>query len=140
MPEIVGAGHIALTVRNVEASAQWYEALLGWPVIRRSGAGEQGSSLWTLYDPRSSLALSLFEPPDRSDDRFDSRRTGLDHLALRVANEEELYHWIERLDALQIERSQVRDAGGAVKFVAFEDPDGIRLEFFAHLSAGNSGA
>ena len=58
----------------------------------------------------------------------------MDHVALRVASDEELNRWLEHLDALRIERSPVRDAGEAVKFVAFEDPDGIRLEFFAYVS------
>jgi hypothetical protein len=37
------------------------------------------------------------------------------------------------LDALQIERSPVRNAGSGVRFVSFEDPDGIRLEFYVSL-------
>ena len=132
MPEILGAGHVALTVRDMDASTEWYERLLGWPVIRRSRAGEPGMPLRTLHDPRSSLAISLCEPPDRSGDSFDSRRTGLDHLAFRVGNEEELNRWVEHLDALHIDRSPIRDAG-AVRFVLFVDPDGIRLEFFVPL-------
>ena len=138
MPEILGAGHIALTVRDMDASTAWYERLLGWPVIRRSEAGEAGMPLRTLHDPRSSLAISFCQPSDRSGDTFDSRRTGLDHLAFRVDDEVELDRWVERLDALLIDRSPVRDAG-RVRFVLFADPDGIRLEFFVALdSAGNA--
>jgi glyoxylase I family protein len=134
MPEILGAGHVALTVRDMEASTEWYERLFGWPVIRRSGAGEPGMPLRTLHDPRSSLAISLCEPPDGSADPYDSRRTGLDHLAFRVDDEEELNRWVERLDALHIDRSAIRDAG-RVRFVLFADPDGIRLEFFVPLDS-----
>jgi glyoxylase I family protein len=133
MPETLGALHVALTVRDMDASAQWYAALLEWPIIRQVNGGEHGTGLRTLYDRRSSLAISLCEPPDRSRDAFDFHRTGLDHLAFRVADEAELNRWVERLDALQIERSPVRDAGSGVRFVSFEDPDGIRLEFYVSL-------
>lgn len=134
MPEILRAGHVALTVRDMDASTEWYERLLGWPVIRRIGAGEPGMPLRALHDPRSSLAISLCEPPDRSDDPFDSRRTGLDHLAFRVDDEEELDRWVERLDTLDVDRSSIRGAG-RVRFVLFADPDGIRLEFFVALDS-----
>jgi hypothetical protein len=46
-----------------------------------------------------------------------------------------LNRWVERLDALHVERSPVRHSGEAVKFVAFEDPDGIRLEFYVYRRA-----
>jgi len=134
MPGIVGAGHLALTVRDVARSSQWYEALFEWPVVRRSAAGESEAPVVTLYDPRSSFALSLRQTTDRAADRFDCSRTGLDHVAFRAADEAELDEWATRLDGLQIERSPVCNASDAVKFVSFEDPDGIRLEFYAHQS------
>lgn len=103
MAHIVGAGHVALTVRDMDVSVRWYEALLGWPVIRRSDVGDPGVPLRMLYDPQGSLAISLCEPPDRSGDPFDFRRTGLDHLAFRVADDRELQRSLQRLDALQID-------------------------------------
>jgi glyoxylase I family protein len=83
LPEILGAGHIALTVRNIETSALWYEAVFGWPMVRLSVA-DDGTFLRTLSDPHGSLALSLCASLDRSGDAFDSRRTGLDHVAFRA--------------------------------------------------------
>lgn len=131
MPEILAAGHVALTVQDIDASTRWYETLLGWSIIRR--VDDHDIRIRTLYDAESAVALSLCEPRDRSRDRFDSRRTGLDHLAFRVGDEDALNRWVEHLDALMIDRSPIRAEGDAVKLVTFNDPDGIRLEFYVHL-------
>ena len=58
---------------------------------------------------------------------------GLDHLAFRVADREELAAWAERLSEAGVIHSAVAAANsipGAVVLV-FRDPDRIQLEFFA---------
>ena len=58
---------------------------------------------------------------------------GLDHLALRVTDRQELAAWSERLSAAAVTHSAVAAANsipGAVVPV-FRDPDQIQLEFFA---------
>ena len=130
MPSIQGASHVALTVRNMAASAEWYERLFGWRVLRRYGDDEAGTPRILLLDPASSFVVSLCQPADGSGDGFDYRRTGLDHLAVKVADEAELDRWIAHLDELGVDHSPVRvlDLG---RFVSLEDPDGIQLELWA---------
>ncbi|HSS11811.1 MAG TPA: VOC family protein, partial [Acidimicrobiales bacterium] len=123
VPAILGAAHVGLTVRDMDASAQWYQTVFGWNVVGRFVSGERGTPRVLLYDPTSLFALSLCEPEDRSADSFDYRRTGLDHLAFEVADEEQLDHWVEHLDRLSVAHSPVRDVGDVAKFVAFDDPD-----------------
>ena len=98
MPSLSGASHRALTVRDMDAGARWYQRVPGLP-------------------------------DDRTSDAFDHRRTGLDHLAFRVADEAELDAWIAHLDELGVPHSPVRvlDLG---RFVSFEDPDGIQFELW----------
>ena len=133
MPATQGASHLALTVRDMDASAQWYVRVLGWQVLRRYGADEAGTPRVLLLDPASFFVLGLCQPEGASAEAFDHRRTGLDHLALAVADAAELDRWAEHLDALGVPRSPVRvlDLG---RFLSFEDPDGIQLELWANAS------
>ena len=129
MPSIQGASHVAFTVRDMEASAEWYQRVFGWQVLRRYGADEAGTPRILLLDPSSFFAVSLCQPEDGSAGAFDHRRTGLDHFAFKVADEGELDRWIAHLDELGVAHSPVRvlDLG---RFVSFEDPDGIQLELW----------
>jgi glyoxylase I family protein len=129
MPSIQGTSHIALTVRNMQASAEWYQRVFGWQVLRRYGTDEAGTPRILLFDPASFLAVGLCQPEHGSADVFDHRRTGLDHFAFQVADADELDGWIGHLDELGVAHSPVRvlELG---RFVSFEDPDGIQFELW----------
>ena len=131
MPATQGASHLALTVRDMDASAEWYVRVLGWQVLRRYGADDAGTPRVLLLDPASFFVLGLCQPDPAPAEPFDHRRTGLDHLALQVADAAELDRWAEHLDALGVPHSPVRvlDLG---RFVSLEDPDGIQLELWAN--------
>src|SRR4051812_47304773 len=51
MPSIQGASHVAFTVRDMEASAEWYQQVFGWQLLRRYGADEAGTPRILLLDP-----------------------------------------------------------------------------------------
>lgn len=113
----------------MESSADWYQRVLGWRVLRRLTEKQAGTPRILLLDPASSFVVGLCQPPDGSSDTFDYRRTGLDHFAFKVADEGELDRWIAHLDELGVAHSPVRvlDLG---RFVSFEDPDGIQFELW----------
>ncbi len=129
MPSIHGASHVALTVPDMEASAEWYQQVFGWQVLRRYDADEAGTPRILLLDPSSFFVVGLCQPEDGSAGDFDHRRTGLDHFAFKVADERELDHWIAHLDELGVAHSPIRvlDLG---RFVSFDDPDGIQFELW----------
>jgi glyoxylase I family protein len=129
MPTITGASHVALTVSDMDASAEWYQRVFGWIVLARFAPGEAGTPRVLLYDPASGFALGLCRPEDGTADGFDHRRTGLDHFAFGVADQAELDGWIAHLDGQGIAHSPVRELALG-KFVSFEDPDGIQFEFW----------
>ena len=73
--------------------------------------------------------MGLTQPDDASADDFDYRRTGLDHLAFGLGEDEELATWSAHLDELGVAHSPIRELDLG-KFVSFEDPDGIQLELW----------
>jgi len=129
MPSIKGASHVALTVRDMEASAEWYQRVFGWQVLRRYAAGEAGTPRVILYDTTSGFALGLCQPEDGPVDGFDHRRTGLDHFAFKVSDQAALEDWVAHLDQIGVAHSPIRDAELG-KFVSFEDPDAIQFEMW----------
>jgi len=128
-PRTMGASHVGLTVRDMDASAEWYQRVFGWQVLRRFDADEAGTPRVLLLDPATFFVVGLCQPTDGDGSAFDHRRTGLDHFAFKVADEAELDRWLAHLDVLGVEHSPVRvlDLG---RFVSFEDPDGIQFELW----------
>jgi hypothetical protein len=63
-------------------------------------------------------------------DRFDENRAGLDQLAFRVANKDELHSAAAYLDELNIGHEPIKDIGPGY-ILEFCDPDNIALELSA---------
>ena len=128
---ISGIHHLGLTVRDVDASAAWYQEVLGF---RRDGEFEApDGARRKIFLRHDGLDVRLGLTQHRAGDQvpFDETRVGLDHLAFRVADREELAAWAERLSAAAVTYSPVAAANsipGAVVLV-FRDPDQIQLEF-----------
>ena len=131
VPGFTGVAHIAITVNDMEASAAWWGRVFGFERVRRvdEPPGEQRHPRILIRHPSSGVVLGVHEPHDRSGDRFDPDRTGLDHIALAVASRDDLDEWSAHLDRLGVDHSPVRDIGYA-EFVSVEDPDGIQIEPF----------
>ena len=129
MPSITGASHVALTVRDMEASVAWYGEVFGWQPLRRLSGEEAGTPRVLLFDPDSRFVVAICQPEPAADEPFDHRRVGLDHLALDVADEDALQRWIDHLDSRGVEHSPIREYGPA-RFVTVDDPDGIQIELW----------
>ena len=120
--------HVGLTVTDLEASAAWYERLLGVSPVLTEDAGPfrhvvyplGGGTLLGLHHHRRT----------RSTDRFDPRRPGLDHVAFASADRDELQIWRAWLDELGIRHDRILDAPYG-SGLSFKDPDGNALELFA---------
>jgi catechol 2,3-dioxygenase-like lactoylglutathione lyase family enzyme len=130
---IRGIHHLGLTVRDVEASAGWYQEVLGF---RRVGDFESpDGARRKVFLRHDGLDARLGLTQHRAGDAtpFDETRVGLDHLAFAVGDREELEAWRERLAGAAVTYSPIAPAnsfpGAAV--LVFRDPDGIQLELFA---------
>ncbi len=130
MPSIAGYSHLSFTVTNLDKSTQWYREVLGFQLDSR--AEGDGFRRNRLRHPDGGVILTLTEHQAGSGDRFDERRTGLDHVAFTVPNADGLHDFAERFKQLGIEHSDVKPTvSGAGGIITLRDPDNIQLEVFA---------
>lgn len=135
-PTITGVHHFSPTVTDVEASAAWYEkvfSLMRLPITFPHHDLEDTGYAVLLIDPASGLTIGLHEHTANEGERFDEKRTGLDHIGFGVAARADLDAWAAKLDELGIEHSGIRDVTEPVPFatLVFRDPDNIQLELIA---------
>ncbi|HYZ36224.1 MAG TPA: VOC family protein [Pseudonocardiaceae bacterium] len=124
MPAIT---HVAVTVTNLAVSEEWYTRVLGAKPVLDEDTGPFRHVVYKLGD----TLLGLHQFPDlASDEPFDERRPGLDHIAFGCASRDELVEWSARLDELGIAHGDIIDAGYG-SGLSFRDPDNIALELFA---------
>ena len=129
MPDFPGLAHVALTVKDVETSGQWYRRLLGAdPVLDEHTDAGFRHLVW-LLDGGTLLGIHQHER-GVPDERFTEFRVGLDHVSFGVASRADLEKWMDRLNELRISHGGIVDAGYG-SGLSFRDPDGIALEFFA---------
>ena len=125
--------HVGLTVRDLEASAGWYERVLGF---RRIGSYQEPGGRWRkafLASDGLRTRLSLAQHTGAPQDPFDERRVGLDHLAFGLEDIAELGEWVGRLEAAGVAHSQIADSNAipGAQVLVFRDPDNIQLELYA---------
>jgi catechol 2,3-dioxygenase-like lactoylglutathione lyase family enzyme len=134
-PTVAGFHHFAPTVRDVDASADWYERVFGMGRLSvtfpHHGAEEAGYAV-LLMEPRSGIVIGLHHHEDNDGEPFRESRTGLDHLAFAVPSHDDLEAWVSWLASLGIENSGVVDVTAPMPYsvVVFRDPDNIQLELF----------
>ncbi len=134
-PAITGIHHFSPTVRDVEASAQWYQKVFGLervPVNFPHYEREETGFAVLLIDPTSGLAIGLHSNKGNGGEQFDESRTGLDHIGFNVADRAEMEQWAAHLTAVGVEHSGIRDVTEPMAFstLVFRDPDNIQLELF----------
>lgn len=136
-PAIGSLHHLALTVSDVEASAAWYERVLGLQRLPSPFPhyGDESPGFGVLLvDATSGWAIGVHHHERHQTEPADEARTGLDHVGLLVPNRADLDDWAARLDELGVRRSAVADVSEPIPYAAlvFRDPDNIQLEF-VHL-------
>ena len=132
-PPMAGFHHFSPTVTDVEASAAWYQRILGLqrvpPKFPHYGNEESGYAV-LLMDPQSNIAIGLHHHVSNDGQPCDETRTGLDHIGISVPNRSDLDSWASWLDAQNVRHSGVTDTDDPVKYsvLVFRDPDNIQLE------------
>ena len=127
MPEFPALGHVAVTVNDLDVSRPWYNRLFGVEPVIDEDTGPWHHVVWLLGG--TLIGIHQHNEPS-SNEAFDERRPGLDHVAFHCANRSELELWEKHLDGVGIAHGGIVDAPYG-SGLSFRDPDNIALEFFA---------
>jgi catechol 2,3-dioxygenase-like lactoylglutathione lyase family enzyme len=129
--------HVALTVRNLDASVQWYCRVFGLRVVM--DVPHPGGLGRLLLGDAQSLAIVLHRHDSNDGDTFLETRTGLDHVGMVVPAREDLVAWQAHLEEQGVVRAAVADRPCTQSDIAdepygsvlvFRDPDNLQLELF----------
>jgi glyoxylase I family protein len=137
-----GYAHVRLTVTDIARSKAFYDDVFGWPVaidasdrVNETGVTESQQDFYggIVYQTPDGALFGL-RPVASRGDRFDSERTGLDHVSFLVRSRHDLVTAAERLAEAGIEHGDVTDLTDAgIAILSFSDPDGVHCELTAPL-------
>ena len=119
--------HVALTVSDLDRSADWYTQVLGMVELFREDGPDRKASVYRFHG--GSTSVGLVEHVGSANDAFDPMVNGLDHLAFSVASPEDLREWAAHLDRQRVAHSGPIDVPPG-EILNFKDPDGIALALF----------
>jgi len=126
--------HVRLTVTDIERSRQFYESVFGWPVlieVPENADAKTRNQLGFLFGGVIyDLGGTLLGLRPVATDCFDENRCGLDHIAFRMSNKDELDAAAAHLDEIGVQHEPVKDIGPSY-ILEFRDPDNIALELTA---------
>jgi len=133
--------HLALTVADLDASVQWYQAVFDvHPVL---DVPHQGGVGRILADAGQTLMIALHRHETNDGALFQETTTGLDHAGFHVSGRGDLEAWQDHLEAHGVVRADAADKPLTQSPIAdepyasvlvFRDPDNIQLELFAPAS------
>lgn len=135
----MGLHHIALTVADFDLSIPWYERVFG--IRYQMEAPHAGGVGKLLADDGWNLIIVLHVHEASDGERFDERRTGLDHIGISIPSRADLDAFSEHLvaeggvekvavAARPLTQSPVAETPYG-DILVFRDPDNIQLEAFA---------
>lgn len=131
MKNIVGIGHIAIRVKDIDKTLAFYRDKLGFKEMFRI---EREGRLWLMYlRVTDTQYIELF--PDAVGDRAPSREAvGLNHICLEVDSIDRVLADVAKA-GIPLTRDKQMGADGNLQ-AWIEDPDGNRIELM-EMGAGN---
>lgn len=120
--------HIALSVRSLENSSDFYKNILGFIEIKRFERKDLGgkSVFLRLGDVKIEM-WQLANQKANKDDFSDLNVLGIKHIAFEVENIEEKY---KELKSKGIRISEPKIGASGKRYCFLKDPDGFPLELY----------
>ncbi len=124
--------HVALTVKNIDESIEWYEQKLGFKLIHRYTK----HNMEIAHIESGGVRIELFNygnkteplPEYRKDLKNDLHVMGTKHLCMEVENLEKI---IGDLKAKNVHfETETDTAGFGGKYIFFKDCNGILIELY----------
>ncbi len=113
--------HIVISVKDFQKSVKFYEIFLG-----KAHMGQEDAH-WGL----NGTKLFLTSAYKKSARVFDKHNFGLNHFAFKVESLGQLKKFETKLNKAKIKNSGIGlEQYSKKEFIWFDDPDGIRLEFY----------
>jgi len=127
MPNITGIAHVELSVRDLDASTEWYAHAFGFEAVWSGTDAERELVSRAILHRPSGIVLGLMKHADSDGSIFSPNRTGLDHISFAVADRDEMGRWLAHFDRLGIAYSPITEVEWGAQFTV-ADPDGIAIE------------
>jgi catechol-2,3-dioxygenase len=116
--------HLVISTTNFKKSTKFYQSFLG-----KGHVGKE-DVCWQF----GTMKLFITFPYKKDAKPFDKHNIGLNHLAFGVTSLSELKKYERRLNKAKIKHSGIQiDKYSNKEFIWFDDPDGIRLEFYLRV-------
>ncbi|GEL19131.1 VOC family protein [Pseudonocardia asaccharolytica] len=122
-----GVHHLALICRDVEETIQFYQGLLGFPLVELVENRDYPGSSHFFFDIGNRNLLGFFDFPGHDHPDFHETIGGVQHLALSTSPEE-FDNARQRLDEAGIE--YLGPDRGVDNSLYIRDPNGVGIEFY----------
>ena len=119
-----GVDHVSFTVTDVDRSERFYTAVFDLVRIM-----DVGYARILLHRP-TGFMFTVVAHDGAEGSPFTELTTGLDHLGFSASSRDELVEWEQKLDALGVTYTPIRDMEFG-HHLNFRDPDNIALEITA---------
>ena len=124
-PMTASIHHIGLRSMNFEKTKNFYQNVLGFPLIIDT------PDLLIFAAAGTYIAFKQADPRDKKFSSFSPFEVGLDHIAMTCETEDELHRFVKELTDAGVENTGAKiDAALNKLYVAFKDPDRIAWEFY----------